>query len=190
MDGRAPFFRYGLGLAESWRAFPSFRHRCVYLDIETDGGNSGGSITMIGLYDETEFVCLVKGRDLDDFPERIAGFGMIVTFFGSSFDLPMIKKRFPHTQLDHLHMDLCLTLRRLGYRGGLKKIERQLGIARGDDTTGLDGRDAIRLWRRYTALSEESALDTLIAYNREDVVNMARLSEIAYDGMRRQLESA
>jgi uncharacterized protein len=186
-EGRAAFFRYGLGLAEAWRAFPSFRDRCVYLDIETDGGNSGSSITMIGLYDGEQFTCLIKGKDLDEFPEFIQNFGMIVTFFGSGFDLPMIQKRFPRLKLDHLHMDLCPTLRRLGYKGGLKKIERQLGISRPDEADGLDGRDAIRLWRRYTALGEEEALDTLVAYNREDVVNMVRLSEIAYEGLRKQV---
>jgi len=186
VEGRASFFRYGLGTKEAWRAYPDFRHRCVYLDIETDGGQTGGSITTIGMYDGEEFRCLIKGQDLDDFPEIIAGYGMIVTFFGLGFDVPMLQKRFKGVTFDHLHMDLCPTLRRLGYRGGLKKIERQLGIARGDDTEGLDGLDAIRLWRRYTVLGDDGALETLIAYNREDVVNMVKLAEIAYDGLREQ----
>ncbi|AIE87316.1 ribonuclease H-like domain-containing protein [Fimbriimonas ginsengisoli] len=185
-EGRAAFFRYGLGMRESWRAFPEFRHRCVYLDIETDGGQTGASITTIGLYDGSEYTCLVKGKDLDRFPEIISRYGYIVTFFGAGFDIPMIQKRFKGLMLDQLHLDLCPTLRRLGYRGGLKKIERQLGIARGADTDGLDGLDAIRLWRRYTTLGDDGALDTLVAYNREDVVNMERLAEIAYDGLRTQ----
>jgi uncharacterized protein YprB with RNaseH-like and TPR domain len=183
-EGRAAFFRYGLGMKESWRAFPEFRNRCVYLDIETDGGQAGTSITTIGLYDGEEYTCLVKGKDLDRFPELIARYGYIVTFFGTGFDIPMIQKRFRGIHLDQLHLDLCPTLRRLGYRGGLKKIERQLGINRGADTDGLDGLDAIRLWRRYATLGDTASLDTLIAYNREDVVNMERLAEIAYEGLR------
>lgn len=186
-EGRASFFRYGLGSKEAWRAFPDFRDRCVYLDIETDGGQSGDAITMIGLYDGSEFTALVKGRDLDRFPEIISRYSMIVTFFGASFDIPMVQKRFRNLRLEQLHVDLCPTLKRLGYRGGLKKIEKQLGIARGDDTDGLNGLDAIRLWKRYTVLREESSLETLIAYNREDVVNMERLAEVAYDGLRDQL---
>ena len=185
-EGRASFFRYGLGVREAWRAYPEFRHRCVYLDIETDGGSSGQSITTIGLYDGAVFTCLIKGRDLDDFPEIIQQYSMIVTFFGSGFDLPMLQKRFKGLHLNHLHLDLCPTLRRLGYRGGLKKIERTLGIGRGSDTDGLDGLDAIRLWRRYSTLGDDGALETLIAYNREDVVNMVRLAEVAYDGLRAQ----
>lgn len=184
VEGRAAFFRYGLGTAEAWRALPDFRRRCVYLDIETDGGTAGKSITMIGLYDGEEFRCLIRGRDLEGFPEIIARYGMIVTFFGTGFDIPMILKRFPGLKLDQLHLDLCPTLRKLGYRGGLKKIERQLGICRVEEADGLDGMDAIRLWKRYSILNEESALETLISYNREDVVNMARLAEVAYEGLR------
>lgn len=185
-EERAAFFRYGLGLKEAWRAYPEFKHRCVYLDIETDGGQSGDSITMIGLYDGFDFQCLIKGRDLEKFPEIISQYQMIVTFFGAGFDIPMIQKRYKGLLLEQLHIDLCPTLKRLGYRGGLKKIERQLGIARGEDTDGLNGLDAIRLWRRYKTLRDDNALEQLVAYNREDVVNMVHLAEVAYEGLSKQ----
>lgn len=180
------FFQKGLGMKDAWRAFPAFRKSCVYLDIETDGGQSGASVTTIGLYDGAEFRCLLKGRDLALFPEIVAQYGLIVTFFGAGFDLPMLQRCFRGLRFDQIHIDLCPTLRRLGYKGGLKRIERTLGISRSGDTDGLDGLDAIRLWRRYTALSDEAALETLIAYNREDVVNLERLAEIAYDKLRRE----
>jgi uncharacterized protein YprB with RNaseH-like and TPR domain len=80
-------------------------------------------------------------------------------------------------------MDLCFALRDIGYKGGLKKIEKQLGISRGDDTDGLTGLDAVRLWRQHQ-LGIESALERLIAYNREDVVNLETISEIAYKGLK------
>lgn len=182
-EGNHQFFRRGLGTKEAWRALPDFGHSCVYLDIETDGGQSGDSITTIGLYDGKEYVCLVKGQDLENFRDIISNYSMIVTFFGNGFDIPMLQKRFRDVPFDQIHLDLCPTLRRLGYRGGLKKIEKQLGIARGDDTDGLNGLDAIRLWRRHLHLRDEKALETLIAYNREDVVNMVRLAEIAYEGL-------
>jgi len=184
-EGRASFFRYGLGTKEAWRAFPEFRHKTVYLDIETDGGQSGDSVTMVGLYDGSTFRCLVKGQDLNEFPDVIASYGMIVTFFGASFDLPMLQKKFKGLRFEQLHIDLCPTLKRLGYHGGLKKIEKYLGISRGEDTEGLNCLDAIRLWRRYTHLDDDRALDTLIAYNREDVVNMVKLAEVAYEGLRK-----
>ncbi|HEY0867065.1 MAG TPA: ribonuclease H-like domain-containing protein [Fimbriimonas sp.] len=180
------FFHYMLGQKEAWRAYPEFRDSCVYLDIETDGGSSGDSVTTIGMWDGSEFQVLIKGRDLDRFPEIIANYRMVVTFFGTGFDLPMLQKRYRGLRFDQIHMDLCPTLRRLGLRGGLKKIEKQLNISRGDETDGLGGLDAIRLWRRYSMLRDEKALETLVAYNREDVVNLETLAEYAYRGLRRE----
>jgi uncharacterized protein YprB with RNaseH-like and TPR domain len=179
-------FRKPLGNRYAWRAFPEFRHRCVYLDIETDGRSSGDAITTIGLYDGAEFRCLVKYNDLDEFPAIISQYGMIVTFYGAGFDLPMLQKRFPGMRLDHIHIDLCFALKQLGIHGGLKKIEKQLGIGRSDETDGLSGLDAIRLWRRYDQLNDDRALETLIAYNREDVVNLVNLAEFAYDRLWKQ----
>jgi uncharacterized protein len=179
--GRHQFFQQGLGLKEAWRAFPDFRSSCVYLDIETDGGQNGAAITMIGLYDGKDFTCLVKGQDLENFRDIISNYSMIVTFFGSGFDLPMLQKRFPGLRFDQIHLDLCPTLRRVDIRGGLKKIEKQLGIARAEEAEGLNGYDAVLLWQRYIRNRDDSALEKLITYNREDVVNLERLAEIAYE---------
>ena len=180
------FFMKGLGLADSWRAFPDFREHCVYLDIETDGGNGGNSITTVGLYDGVEYQCLIKGKDLQRLPEVLKGYGMIVTFFGAGFDIPMVQKKFRTLTIDQLHLDLCPTLRKLGIRGGLKAIEKSLGLQRGEDTDGLSGMDAIRLWNRYKLLNDEQALQTLVAYNREDVVNLEHLALYAYDRLKAQ----
>lgn len=182
--GHHQFFQKALGTREAWRAWPEFRRRCLYLDIETDGGMSGDSITCVGLYDGKAFRCLVAGEDLALFPDLVSYYGLIVTFFGTGFDLPMLRRAFHNFHQDQIHLDLCPTLKRVGYRGGLKKIEKQLGIERPGATDGLDGRDAIRLWRMYQH-GDRSALDTLIAYNQEDVVNMERLAEIAYDKLAR-----
>jgi uncharacterized protein YprB with RNaseH-like and TPR domain len=115
---------------------------------------------------------------------------MIVTFFGSGFDVPMLQKRFRDVKFDQIHLDLCPTLRRLGFRGGLKSIEKQVGIARVEETQGLTGFDAIKLWNRYLRNRDDSALETLIAYNREDVVNLEFLAELAYKGLKEQVYDA
>jgi uncharacterized protein len=175
------YFTNALGIREAWRAYPSFRNDAVYLDIETDGGRSGRSVTTIGMWDSNGFTGLVKGRDFDRFPDLIGKYRMIVTFFGTRFDIPMLQKAFPTVTFDQIHLDLCPTLRRVGLQGGLKKIEKQLGISRGDDVDGMNGLDAIRLWQRYRQFRDESALETLLAYNREDVANLVHLAEYAYD---------
>lgn len=174
------FFRKALTGYEAWRAWPEFRDSCVYLDIETDGGQSGKAVTTVGLYDGKDFKCLIRNQDLESFRDEISHYSMIVTFFGSGFDLPMLERRFPGIVFDQIHIDLCPTLKRLGYRGGLKKIEKQVGISRGDDIDGLGGQDAIRLWRLHE-WGSDTALDQLIAYNREDVVNLEVLAQLAYD---------
>lgn len=177
------FFSRALGMAESWRAWEHFRDSTVYLDIETDGGQSGDAITIVGLYDRNGFRGLVREEDLHEFPDVISHYSCIVTFFGGGFDIPMLKRRFPKVDFDQIHIDLCPTLRRIGLKGGLKKIEKELGIARGDDTDGLTGWDAVRLWREHQRGSS-SALETLLAYNREDVVNLEFLARHAYERLR------
>lgn len=179
------FFRAGLGSQMAWRAFPEFRDSCVYLDIETDGGMSPSSVTTIGMYDGREYTCLVKGDGLESFRDRISHYGMVVTFFGRAFDLPVLERRFPGLKFDQIHLDLCPALRQVGYRGGLKKIEKQLGIQRSKETDGMTGYDAVLLWRRYSHLGDRRALDRLIAYNREDVVNLEKLAEHAYRRLKR-----
>jgi uncharacterized protein len=186
LAGRAhQYFQRTLGMGEAWRAWPEFRDSCVYLDIETDGGRSPSSVTTIGLYDGKEFTCLVKGENLENFRDLISRYSMIVTFFGAGFDVPVLQRRFRDLRLDQIHLDLCPTLRKIGYRGGLKRIERELGIHRSPETAGLSGFDAVRLWRRYDVLGDDRALERLIAYNREDCVNLERLAEIAYQRLER-----
>jgi uncharacterized protein YprB with RNaseH-like and TPR domain len=179
------YFARELASRDQWRAFPEFAARTAYLDIETTGGTEGEDITVIGLYDGMTMRAWVKGRDLEEFPEAVAPYAALVTFFGTGFDLPMLRRRFPDLPFDQLHVDLCFALKRLGYHGGLKKIEGELGLARSAETHGLSGWDAVRLWREYRYGSRE-ALELLLNYNREDVVNLQALMELAYEGLRRQ----
>ena len=152
-QGVHQYFSRALGIAEAWRAFPEFRSRAVYLDIETDGGDRGDSVTMVGLYDGNGFRALIKDEDLGEFPDLISHYSMIVTFFGTGFDLPMLLRAFPNLRFDQIHLDLCPTLKRLGMHGGLKRIEKSLRIERSSDTDGMNGMDAIRLWRMHRRMS-------------------------------------
>ena len=54
--------------------------------------------------------------------------GLLVTFFGSGFDLPVLRHAFPQVRFDVLHIDLCYSLKRLGYSGGLKRVESALAM--------------------------------------------------------------
>lgn len=106
--------------------------------------------------------------------------GVIVTFNGSSFDLPMIESQFPGTVPRILHVDLKHSLRRIGLTGGLKKIERELDIQRDRRVEYMTGEDAVYLWRLWEKHNNRNALDLLLEYNSEDCVNLKTLSDFAY----------
>lgn len=182
-EGDYAYFATRLHPSEHWRAYDEYRHDTAFLDIETDGTTT---ITVIGVYDGAEVYQFVQGENLDEFPDFIREFSMIVTFNGVHFDLPMIYRQFPRLAFDQLHLDLCPTLRRVGLRGGLKRIEQVLGLPRDPDLEGMDGRDAIRLWQAYR-VGHESALETLLRYNREDIVNLKPLANLAYTRLRQKL---
>lgn len=177
--GEYRYFARRLARRYHWRAWPDFRHRTAYLDIETTGLEQWSQITVVGVYDGVYVHSFVHGDNLDQLPEFLEQFSMLVTFNGATFDLPFLRRRFRELPLDQLHIDLRYALRELGLRGGLKSIEQRLGLAREGDLAGLDGFDAVRLWEEYCAGSE-SALDLLCRYNAADVVSLEILAEHAY----------
>lgn len=173
------YFKNKLPRNELWRLYPHFRDSCVFLDIETTGLCFGDKITVIGLYNGKEVKTYVHGKNLNEFREELEKYSMIVSFNGTCFDLPFIRKSFPGLNLNQMHVDLRYFLRRLGLSGGLKIIENRMNILRSEETAGLNGWDAVRLWRRYERGDKES-LDLLVKYNNEDIINLKKILEIAY----------
>lgn len=181
--GRANWFAQALPTREHWRAMSHFS-KIGYLDIETNGGMGGDAVTVIGLYDGLETHFYVKGENLAQFAYDAQEYDGFVTFFGTGFDLPMLRRRFPVLDSvfrDRFHIDLCPLLKRLGQTGGLKRIEQRLGVARTPETDGLGGMDAVRLWRvwRRGGREAEDARRLLLLYNQEDVINLQTLLQYA-----------
>lgn len=180
------FFSGFLKGGHMWRVFPAFSHSAVYLDIETFPGPGYDEITVIGLYDGAGVQTFVSGENLDRFEVAVAAFDVVVTFNGSLFDLPIIRGHFPHIHLPPIHVDLRWVLRQLGLTGGLKAIEKKLSIARPGPLDGLSGLDAVRLWHQHLH-GDPKALETLIAYNSEDIVNLKPLMEYAVEKLSEKL---
>jgi uncharacterized protein YprB with RNaseH-like and TPR domain len=181
------FFRERLPAAEIWRVFETFQDSAVYLDIETSGGYLGvDEITVIGLYDGQRVQTFVNGINLEQFEIAVTAYDMVISFNGSRFDLPFIRRRFKHISLPPAHIDLCLFLRRLGYRGGLKNIEKQFGIRRDPELYGINGHDAVMLWRAYQ-WGDHGALDRLVKYNTADIVNLEPLMQVGYEEMKKRI---
>jgi len=188
-DYNYDFFFKNLQRNQHWRLFNQVKDNLVYLDIETSGYY--GDITVIGLYDGDQTMTMVRGRNLDKelFNKTINRYDGIVTFNGSSFDLPVISRYFGTDFSKHIHIDLRHVCSKIGLTGGLKKIEKDTGIKRADDVADVSGEDAVRLWQQYRATGNKKYLQTLVQYNEEDIVNLEPLAKMAIPKAWKELKS-
>jgi uncharacterized protein YprB with RNaseH-like and TPR domain len=173
------YFANILPSRHQWRLYEWLRAHALYLDIET---NSFGEITLVGLYGRGTYTALIRGETLDwrRLAEELSQYELLVTFCGATFDLPMLIAHFPNLPLIQPHIDLCTVGRQLGYRGGLKAIERRMGIERLPELQGFTGADAVRQWNRWRHRRDEGALELLVAYNEADCVNLEPLADAFY----------
>ena len=178
--GRADYFYDLLPSREHWRLFPHFRDSVAYLDIETTGlGGPGDIITTIVLYDGCDVYSFVQGDNLADFADCVTRYKLLVTYNGKSFDLPFIRN-YLNIPVAQAHIDLRYVLGSLGYRGGLKGCEHQLGLYRGD-LEEVDGFFAVLLWREFQTSADPRVLETLLAYNALDTIDLEPLMVLAYN---------
>lgn len=179
-DGNPTYFSKLLPAKLHWRFFPEFMNSAVYLDIETTGLEEYRSeITTIALYDGKNIFHYTNGINLDDFKRDIKKYKLLITYNGKIFDIPFIERYFS-IKLNQAHIDLRYILASLGFKGGLKGCETALGIDR-KELSGIDGYFAVLLWNNYIKTHNPKALETLLAYNIEDVLNLDRLMITAYN---------
>jgi uncharacterized protein YprB with RNaseH-like and TPR domain len=162
-----------LPAAQSWRLYHDFRDSCAFLDIETTGMLGWGHVTAIALYDGRSVRHYVHGVNLADFVGDVAEYRLLVSYNGKCFDVPFLERTFS-VRLNQAHIDLRHVLRALGLRGGLKSCERQLGLCR-PGMEEVDGYVAVLLWHEYQRRRDPRALDSLLAYNIQDAVNLETL---------------
>lgn len=183
-----PFASY-LRQRDHWRLFERFRDGVACLDIETNGlpQGRGGKVTVVGIYRNDEYIPLVKDENLSEesITDALKGVKLLVTFFGAGFDIPFLRRVYPGVDLRIPHFDLSFGARRLGIRGGLKKIETMFGLSRSEGIEGLNGYDAVLLWRSWRR-GQSSALERLIEYNRADTVNLFLIAERLYSLLREE----
>lgn len=183
VDGALPPQRHALtlgrlvGRLEHWRLFPELRSEARYIDIETTGLDPRDPITMVGVSDGHATCVLVRGRGLNAraLRELLTDARLLVTWNGASFDLPRLRASFPGLPWDLPHFDLAVAGRQVGLGGGLKAVERALGLVRPRDLQGVTGLEAASLWRDHVA-GDEAALRRLIRYCRADVESLVALA--------------
>ena len=154
----------------------------AYLDIETTGLSAFyHCITVIGIYlvdgNNCRLVQLIGDEATEDnLLSVLKGVHTIYTYNGSRFDLPFINASLRIDLTDmFLHHDLMYDCWDKNLYGGFKRVEQQLGIPR--QLKGISGFEAIMLWRRYQNDGDQNALNLLLQYNKEDVVNLKALRE-------------
>jgi len=143
-----------------------------YLDIET---SFRGEVTVVGLLRSDRGIVQIVGDAItaETLQQALRGLDTLCTFNGESFDLPVLRRAYGLGLLERYRsLDLSIDCRRKNRRGGLKKIEASLSIPR--RSNGINGIDAMLLWDRWRR-GDRPALRTLLAYNRDDVVNLALL---------------
>ena len=154
----------------------------AYIDIETTGlSRSRSELTVVGIALEKGEQCrviqLLEANLSDEkLLSALRGVDEIYSYNGSRFDLPFIAAKLRvDLKACFRHTDLMYDCWRSKLKGGLKAVERQLGIDR--RLKDIDGFMAVKLWYEYVNNHDRRALATLLEYNREDVVNLQVLRE-------------
>ena len=153
--------------------------KTAFLDIETTGLSPNyDEITVIGLYIEENEKCKIIQLVEDSICANnlilaLKNVDLVYTYNGKRFDLPFIKAKLDvDIAARYKHNDLMYYCHRCDLYGGLKVVEKRLGIRR--KLPDIDGIIAVQLWYEYQRGSKK-AFQTLLEYNREDVLNLKLL---------------
>lgn len=174
------------------------RKNICFVDIETTGLSSKyNEVILIGA------LCL-EGKDvyinqffaetvheehelLEAFEQFLNKFEYIITYNGTSFDLPFLRKRFSHFGINHnidsiSHLDLLKLVRKnkkiLKLENcKLKTVERSLKIYR-EDT--ISGKESVNLYKNYERTKDIYKKEIILKHNYDDIFYLPKLLSI-YD---------
>lgn len=159
---------------EHWRLYGHFVDEAAFFDIEADAEDEP---TVVGVMDREGVATFRRGHSLQQLPARLAKSPIWVTFNGSVYDVPALKKVFEGFPAPVVHIDLRFLIRHAKLKGGLKGVEETIGLGRPPHLKGLKGLDAIRLWREWNYNKEIKGLRLLTEYNLYDAINLRSVLE-------------
>lgn len=176
------YFANALPAKQRWRVISGGFDDIAYFDIEATGARlppyaHSTAVTFLfrgAVLQEYEFV---KKRELIDYILQESS--MLCTFNGGAYDIPFLASEFS-IPFEKAHVDLCPWLRRQGFKGGLKAIQKDQDHIHQRSSLDLSGYDAVRLWRLYEQ-GIEGALPTLLTYNAEDALILEPLLTEAFN---------
>jgi len=189
-EGNARWFEDRVGHANSWRLAADFDDgRIAYMDIETDGAaathlhageDAPGGTTVCSVWDGIRAHVFLRNHDLHELPQYLNQYKVLCTFNGRLFDMPYLEARFGVGFFKGAHLDLRPITRAVGLTGGLKKIEKHLGIERPAAIRRYTGYDAVKLWGAFQR-GRMDALGPLARYNLADAINLQALLRVSYN---------
>ena len=174
--GDVAYFASRLPPLEQWRVLAHWFGQTSYFDIETSGLEADSIVTLVCCFHGGSPLRFLAGENLDDFLDLLESVKLLVSFNGASFDVPRVLDRFHIPELPCAHVDLRWLCHHAGWRGGLKKIERELGLRRPSDLEGLGGAEAVWLWQAWSERGDERAKRTLERYCSADTVMLKLLA--------------
>lgn len=163
-----------------------------FLDIETTGLNSSiNKVFLIGILTvhenqlvATQFFADSKEEEKDILEQAsllLSSLDLVITYNGSTFDIPFLNKRFTFYGMDfqvprYTSFDLYKIIRKYGYNlfpdYKLKTIENYLGIERKDTISGKEG---ILLYQEYLKSGNPTYRKNLLLHNLEDVYHLTKI---------------
>ena len=185
--GNEQFFGTKLPNKSLWRSYRNFEESVCFFDIETTGlDKDRNKVTTIALHRGGETKTFVRGENLtrENLQQEFFESSLLVSFNGKRFDQPFLEHSF-NMNIQNPHIDLMYLFKRLGYSGGLKQIEKDLDVDR--ELEDLDGREAVKLWKKYEKTGNREHLEKLLKYNRYDTTNLQDLLEIAHERLRKEI---
>ena len=182
------YFANLLERREHYRIALAFPKKVLFLDIETTGlSRYYDVITLVGWFYDEKYRVLVRGDDTATLRAALADARAIVTFNGSLFDLPFIRKEFADLPIPPAHVDLRFLSKRVGLVGGQKAIEDCIGFRRPSDVAEVKGESAPILWHHYRR-GNLDALKMLVKYNHCDIEGMRFIFDRVIERLLQQQE--
>lgn len=172
------------------------KEKILYFDIETTGlSRKYCSIYLIGAmyFDDGQWMYAQWFADnyndeanvIMAFQKFIEDYDCLIHFNGNSFDIPFVKDRADKYNIDldlnrlksvDIYKDIS-SLKNILNLPNLKQktLEEAIGIKRTDP---FSGGELVEVYKEYVRTKDEKLIYPLLLHNREDVLNMGKITEL------------
>jgi len=161
---------------DKWRVLSHYFDDASFFDIETTGLDYDAQITVIVCWHRGELHTFMEGDNLDDFLDLLDEITLLVSFNGSSFDVPRVLDAFHIPQLPCPHLDLRWVSYHQNWTGTLKDIADRLDVPRPADLQDIDGSMAVLWWDEWQDNQDQAARERLVRYCSADVLLLVALA--------------